>query len=282
MSADLEFSDLTIEGGLRDYALLREEFSDHPIYTNLLINEDLSAAALQVMFHSHERLQELDARITALNQRYHDGDLTAQEEEELQRLKSEAEPLERELTGIRAREIETIREFLQDFEKDADIHMGGAHVLGYQLIQIITNDLVVFGSAIGIGICLMLLLLFRGLEWVVIPVLCCALSVLGTIGLFGMLGIKATVISANFIALQLILTLALVIHLIVQFRESSAADPEANQERLIRETLRRKTGPCFYAGLTTSVGFGSLIFSGIQPVIAFGWMMIIAMAFPLP
>jgi uncharacterized protein len=280
-TADLELTDLTIEGGIRDLALLREEFTDHPIYTNLLVNEDLSAAALQVMFHGHDRQEKLNARITRLHQRYHAGDLTEQEEEELRRLEAEAAPIERELNRIREREIETIREFLQEYETDADIHMGGAHVLGYQLIQIITNDLAVFGGVIGAGICLMLLLLFRGFEWVLIPVLCCMFSVLGTIGLFGMLGIKATVISANFIALQLILTLALVIHLIVQFREESEADAEASQRDLIRGAMRRKTGPVFYAGLTTSVGFGSLIFSGIQPVIAFGWMMIIAMVFSI-
>src|SRR5690606_27124602 len=110
---------------------------------------------------------------------------------------------------------------------------------------------------------------------------CCLSSILSTMGLFALLDIKATVISSNFIALQLILTLAIVIHLIVQFRESAAAQPEASQSELIKITLHEKIGPCFFAGLTTSVGFGSLIFSGIQPVIAFGWMMIIAMGFSI-
>jgi predicted RND superfamily exporter protein len=98
------------------------------------------------------------------------------------------------------------------------------------------------------------------------------------VGLFGLLGLKATVISSNFVALQLILTLAIVVHLIVQYREYSNANPNWTQPQLITETFARKVQPCFYAGITTSIGFASLVFTNIQPVISFGWMMIIAMA----
>ncbi len=281
LSADIDLTQMTIETG--DYSLdvLREEFTDHPIYENLLINEDMTAVALQVLFRSNAELQDLDAQITALNQRYQDESITEEETAELERLEEQVAPLRKELSEIRVQEIEEMRRIIVNYTDDADIHMGGAHVLGYQLIQIITNDLVVFGSAIAIGICLMLLLLFRALRWVMIPILCCIVSVVSTMGLFAIFGIKATVISSNFIALQLILTLALVIHLVVQFREISAADSDISQKDAIRETLRRKIGPCFFAGLTTSVGFGSLVFSGIQPVIDFGWMMIIAMFFSI-
>ena len=36
--------------------------------------------------------------------------------------------------------------------------------------------------------------------------------------------------------------------------------------------------PCLYTALTTIIGFGSLVFSGIKPVIDFGWMMSIGLA----
>lgn len=282
LSGNIDLSQLTIESG--DYALatLEEEFSGHPIYENLLVNEDLSAAALQVLFRNDPQLDDLNAQITALNVRYQQGDFTSDDGAELQRLQAAAEPLEQALAASRSQEIEQIRQILQNYNAEADTHLGGVHVLAYQLIQIITNDLVVFGSGMAIGICLLLLVLFRALRWVLIPVVCCAISVLATIGLFSILGMKATVISSNFIALQLILTLAIVIHLIVQYRELSQASEsdlatEQDQRSLIRETLRKKIGPCFIAGITTSVGFGSLVFSGLQPVISFGWMMIIAM-----
>ncbi len=276
LSGDLDLSQMTIETGDFELSTLQEEFTDHPIYENLLVNEDLSATALQVLFRSNEELKQLDAQITALMHRYQTEDFSDADAEQLAQLEDQAEPLQRQLNQTREREIEQIRKIIDGYDDNADIHMGGAHVLGYQLIQIIVNDLVVFGGAIAIGICLMLLVLFRALRWLVIPVLCCVISVLVTMGLFALFDIKATVISSNFIALQLILTLAIVMHMVVQYREL-AYDENINHEDLIRGTLQRKIGPAFFAGITTSVGFGSLVFSGIQPVIDFGWMMIIAM-----
>lgn len=281
LRADLDLSSLTLEANDYSMEVLREQFTDHPIYTNLLVNEAMTATALQVLFRNNEEQQALEAQINELNALYQTQGLSSEQEAELERLVTQADPLRQALNRTRSEEIEQIRGFITQYEDEATIHMGGVHVLADQLIEIISNDLVVFGMAIAIGICFMLLILFRAPRWVCIPILCCLSSILSTMGLFALLGIKATVISSNFIALQLILTLAIVIHLIVQFRESSAAQPNASQRDLIRETLREKIGPCFFAGLTTSVGFGSLVFSGIAPVIAFGWMMIIAMGFSI-
>ena len=159
----------------------------------------------------------------------------------------------------------------------ANIYLGGSYVLGHQLINIIRSDLKLFGSAIGLAICIMLFILFKNWRWVFIPITCCITSVIMTMGLFGIFDLRTTVISSNFIALQLILTLAICVHLIVQYRQLANDAPKATQVQLVSSTIRKKIKPCFYAGITTSVGFGSLIFSGIQPVVSFGWMMIIAM-----
>lgn len=281
LTPDMDLASLTIESGNYDLATLTTEFTDHPIYTDLLVNADLSATALQVLFRTDPELQQLNAAINAINLRYQAGTLTEADSLELKALKVRADPLNRALTATREQEIASIRHIIDQFNTDATIHMGGVHVLANQLIQIIANDLVVFGMAIGLGICLMLSVMFRAWRWVAIPVLCCVCSLLATMGLFALLDIRATVISSNFIALQLILTLAIVIHLIVQYRENAAANASASEDELITATLQDKIGPCFFAGVTTSVGFGSLIFSGIQPIIAFGWMMIIAMFFSI-
>lgn len=274
--------DLTIAEGDFDQATLQEAFTDHPVYTDLLVNSAMDATAMQVLFEPNPELQSLNEDITALSaQRMEQGELSESEQSELERLETQREPLLQELSQQRQQEVEAIREILAPYQDRAQLHMGGVHVLAYQLIDIISSDLVIFGTAIAAMICLLLFILFRSFRWVTIPVLCCICSVLPTMGLFALLDIKATVISSNFIALQLILTLAIVIHLIVDYRELAAGDISKKHKVLIEETLRRKIGPCFFAGITTSVGFGSLIFSGIQPVISFGYMMIIAMFFSI-
>lgn len=260
---------------------LRDALSDDPIYEELLVNEDQTATAIQVLFRPHPELDTIYRDITRIQQHALERELTEDEQDRITQLQSEAEPLERALSQTRTEEIETIRRMVADYEGDAEIYLGGAHVLGHQLIKIIQNDLFLFGGIIAVMISLALLIFFGSFRWILIPAVCCSISVILTVGLFGMLGLKATVISSNFIALQLILTLAIVIHLIVQYREYSAAEPDWNQAQLIRAAFLKKVVPCFYAGLTTSVGFASLLFTNIQPVIAFGWMMIIAMFFSI-
>lgn len=256
---------------------LETTFSDHPIYEDLLINKSQTATAIQVLFKPHDELGDIQREINAIQKNMLERELTEDEQEQVEQLEEQAAPLEKSLSETRVDEIEAIREMLPEYQDDAELYLGGAHVLGYQLIQIIKNDLVLFGGIIVGMICLILSLLFRSFRWVLIPILSCAFSVLLTVGLFGLLGFKTTVISSNFIALQLILTLAIVIHLIVQYREYNEKEPDWDQKRLVLETCLVKAAPCFYAGLTTSVGFASLLLTGLQPVISFGWMMIIAM-----
>lgn len=279
-AAGLSSEDLaegTIERGKYRLADLDELFRGHPVYEDLLINRDQTATALQVLFKRDATLDAMQGRIVELQQESLRGELSDAQDEELERLQRQARPIERRLDEIRASEIETLRGIVAGYEDDADIYLGGLHVLGYQLIHIIRHDLVVFGGAIAAAIGLILFLLFRKLRWVVIPALCCACSLLSTMGLLGLLGLEVTVISANFIALQFILTLAIVMHLMVQYREYSAAHPDWDQRRLVGETLFRMAGPCFYSAFTSVVGFASLLTSGIQPVIAFGWMMMVAL-----
>ncbi|UTF59593.1 RND family transporter [Gilvimarinus sp. DA14] len=267
----------TIENKNFSPAQLKETFADHPIFEDLVINREQTATAIQLLFKADPQLSEIEAEITKLQEKMLQGELTDSETQRLANLQTRAEPIEKRLTATRNREIDRIREIIKPYEKSANLYIGGAHALGYQLINIVKNDLVVFGSAIAIIICLLLLALFRRLRWVALTATCCVSSVVMTLGLFGALGFKATVISANFVALQLILTLAIVVHLIVQYRETCEKHREWTQKQLLSEALRKKFKPCLYAGITTSVGFASLLLTDIQPVIAFGWMMMIAM-----
>ena len=185
--------------------------------------------------------------------------------------------LNKQLEQTRITEIEEIRAILVPFKKVGGFYLGGNNLLSYELIQIIQSDLVLFGSLIFIVIILLLWFLFRQVSWVLLPIVCCATSVVMTVGLLAALDFKVTVISANVFALQIILSLAMIIHLIVHYQELVLKHTSWSHQQLVLSTIKEKIKPCFYAGLTTTIGFGSLIFSGVQPVISFGWMMVVAM-----
>jgi len=63
------------------------------------------------------------------------------------------------------------------------------------------------------------------------------------------------------------------VHLIVRYHELYSENKGARHYYLISETMKSKAIPSIYTALTTIVAFGSLLVSGIRPVIDFGWMM---------
>lgn len=258
-------------------AQMRQLLTDHPIFTDLLLNKAQTAAGIQIVFKADTELSELERQILAIQQHTLNRELTVAEQNELEQLKQAADPIRQRLITQRQQEIEQIEHFNQQVNEHAATYVGGAYVVGQHLVDMIKSDLTSFGLAIAVIIAVLLLLIYRSWHGVFFPLLSCSVSVLLTCGLFGMLDIRTTVISANFIALQLILTLAVMIHLLGAYREIARDEPELDQQQRVTGMLVQKLSPCFYATLTTSVGFGSLIFSGIQPVVDFGFMMLIAM-----
>lgn len=277
LTSDADVAELTWQEQQFSPQQMQQMLSDHPIFTDLLINKAQTATALQIVFKPDPELGALEQEILAVQQNSLQRPLTADEEQKLEQLQQQADPLRQALVKQRQQELKQISHINQQVAQQAETFTGGAYVVAQHLVDIISSDLTVFGSAITGIIAVLLLLLYRSIRWVVFPLLACAASVWLTLGLFAVLDIRATVISANFIALQLILTLAVMIHLIATYREVARNNPDHSQQQRIISTLQQKLAPCFYATVTTSVGFGSLVFSGIQPVVAFGFMMLIAM-----
>jgi len=97
------------------------------------------------------------------------------------------------------------------------------------------------------------------------------------IGLLGLVGWKVTVISSNFIALMLILTMAMNIHMSVRYLQFKKMNPNVSNNEAILWTSGKMFWPILYTVLTTICAFLSLIFSDIKPIIDFGWMMTVGL-----
>ncbi|MFW5825295.1 MAG: efflux RND transporter permease subunit, partial [Marinobacter sp.] len=154
----------------------------------------------------------------------------------------------------------------------------GVPMIASDMIRFIENDLSTFGLGVLAFLLLTLVVIFRRWQWVVVPILCCGFTVWLVAGYLGWMQWPVTVISSNFVSLLLIMTLSLTIHLMVRYREYQQADPEQGRKQHLKESLASMVKPCFYMALTTMVAFGSLTFSGIRPVIDFGWMMTLGLA----
>ena len=142
----------------------------------------------------------------------------------------------------------------------------------------IKSDIIVFGFGVFVFIVLTLWFIFRNLKWVIMPLLGCSTSVIVMIGILGLIGWKVTVISSNFIALMLILNMAMNIHLTVRFLQLKKEFPEFTKNEAVFEASKKMVLPILYTVLTTICAFLSLVFSGIKPIIDFGWMMTFGLA----
>ena len=145
------------------------------------------------------------------------------------------------------------------------------------MIDYIQSDIKVFGTSILLFLILALLFIFKRPRWMMISMLCCLMGLIVMTGFLGLVGWPVTVVSANFVALLLIFSLSITVHLTVHYRELNSLHPEQSQRWLVQQTLINKWVPCLYTTITTMVGFASLLIAGIRPVIDFGWMMLISM-----
>ena len=171
--------------------------------------------------------------------------------------------------------ILNIRKILKDFEQSHNVklHLGGVNMIADDMVEFVKSDLHIFSYVIVGLIVGLLYILLQDIRFVLIPILISALSIITISGCFGLFGWEITVISSNFISLVLIMNISLVVHLIVKYKELSKKDTNKDHKTIIKQTLLSMIKPSFFVVATTIVGFSSLVFSGILPVVTFGWMM---------
>jgi len=279
-SSSVPFQDLgagirTLESSTVDRNLAKNEFKKSPLYQNLLVSPDLKTTALQIKFHTDAVYQDLLAHRDTLREKKLDQSLLAIEMTELKKTTQQLQEHRDEMRKTRHQDIVAVRTIMDNYREDAVLFLGGISMITDDLISFIKNDLKIFGIGILCFLIVTLGVIFRNLRWVLLPIICCACSAITMMGLLGMFGWSVTVISSNFISLQLIITMAISIHLIVRYRDLLIVNPDALQRTLILDTGRLMVTPLIYSALTTIIGFGSLLLCDILPVKMFAWMMIV-------
>jgi predicted RND superfamily exporter protein len=261
-----------------DMDLVRNEFATSPIYKSLLTSVDGSTTAIQVNIQRDTRYYQLLNERDELRAKAVAGELSAAEAAELDAVETTFSDYTSEAHERQAHLVAKARDIVKDYRGDAIVFLGGVPMIAVDMIDFVQSDLRVFGSGILIFIVVLLVVIFRSPRWVFIPLATCLFNVVFMLGLLSFLDWRLTVISANFVALLLIITLSVTIHLVVRFREYAAAQPEADQYSLVSQMVAVMAKPCLFTTLTTLVAFASLVVSGIRPVIDFGWMMTIGVS----
>ena len=258
-----------------------DEIVNSPIYKNYVISEDGKTSGIVVYLKKDERLAEyIKVKDKYYNQSIESG-LSKEEKVNYKKYLKEYEEY-KNLYNIRNHQnITEIRDVISKYGENAKIHLGGIPMIADDMMGYIKSDIVVFGIGVFLFIVFTLWVIFRNIKWVVIPLVGCATSVIVMIGLLGLIGWKVTVISSNFIALMLILNMAMNIHVTVRFLQLKKEFPKLTKNEAVLEASKKMMLPILYTVLTTICAFLSLVFSGIKPIIDFGWMMTLGLVISL-
>ena len=227
-----------------------EEILSSPVFKNFVISEDGKTTGIIVNIKEDVNLKNLDDKSKEEIEKYKD----------LRKKKNH-------------KNIVEIREIIKSYDNIGKIYLGGIPMIADDMMSFIKNDIIVFGIGVLLFIIVTLWFIFKKLIWIIVPLSSCFFSVLIMTGLLGLIGWKVTVISSNFIALMLILTMAMNIHMSTRFLQLKKNNPNLKNSEIIFMTTSKMFWPIIYTALTTICAFLSLIFSEIKPVIDFGWMM---------
>ena len=260
-----------------DLALVQKEVTSSPVFSNLIVSEDGSTTAMLLNLKSDQQYSDLHASRSALRLKQLQQGLSSEEEVSLAQISGRFDQVRSTFNRKRHDDINAIRAILTDYKNNAVLHLGGVPMVTDDMTTFIARDLVTFGAGVVLFILATLTLIFRRLRWVALPVASCLFAGLTVVGLLGLIGWKVTVISSNFISLMFILTMSMNIHLVVRFRQLKIDHPTLNHTERVWLVTRKMFWPCLYTALTTIIGFCSLVFSGIKPVVDFGWMMSIGL-----
>ena len=256
----LDNSDKPLQERLNNFVTLKDdgvdkqrgfdEIINSPVFRNFVISEDGDTTGIIVNIKRDDGLAKIDSS----------------NEQEIEKYKDYLKKKNHE-------NIIEIREIIKSYSEVAKIHLGGIPMIADDMMSFIKSDIVVFGIGVLLFIIATLWFVFRKLIWIIVPISSCFFSVLIMVGMLGLLNWKVTVISSNFIALMLILTMAMNIHMSTRFIQLRNKFPDLKNFDLILRTTQKMFWPILYTVLTTICAFLSLIFSEIKPIIDFGWMM---------
>ena len=256
----LNNSDIPLQERLQNFKTLKDDDIDKdrgfneiissPVFRNFVISEDGKTSGIIVNIKKNDELIDIDNRT-----------------------QKEIEEFKEKIKKQNHQNILEIRDVIKSYNDVGIIHLGGIPMIADDMMTFIKSDIVVFGIGVFLFIIATLWFVFRRIIWIIVPISSCFFSVIIMMGVLGILGWKVTVISSNFIALMLILTMAMNIHMSTRFLQLRENYPNKNILDLLTLTTSKMFWPILYTVLTTIIAFLSLIFSEIKPIIDFGWMM---------
>ena len=260
-----------------DLKKAEQEFTSSPIYVDNLVSKDLSTTAIKVDIEKNKKLVDLIEQKYVLLEKQKTETKNTQAISDIEQLRNNIS-VERQVINQRYKDVlDEVRGILSTQGNKGQFYLAGAPLIGNDMKEYVVKDIRTFGVAILGIMVVVLFIFFRKPAWIFLALICAVLNVLLVAGLASLLGFQLTIISSNFVALLIIFSVTLSIHVIIRYQEIQALNPNDSVEDEIKVAISQIITPCSYMVLTSATAFLSLIVSDINPVIIFGYIMILGL-----
>lgn len=261
---------ITLKSPLVDLELAKKELLNHPFFTQNIISKNSKVAGIVAYFEDDLILAELNKqKQIAQNNK---------NEKEAQKISKQIIDHKHKQALIESKIVEQIKNIKS---QKGQIALGGLLMISSDMIDYVKRDLRVYGGLLSFILALMLYIFFRRIRFVALIFLVCAFVLIVSSGIYALCGFAITIVSSNFVSLLLIISVSLCVHLCARYCELFAKYRRASQSRLVSAALLSKVSPSFFAVFTTIIGFLSLVFSNIEPIIKLGAIMSIGVGVAL-
>ena len=153
------------------------------------------------------------------------------------------------------------------------LRLAGVPLVYTYIMERVAHDLQVFGIAAAVLFSLGLLVIYRKIRYVILPLVTSLLPVLAILGYMAIAGVPFTVITSNLPLLLFVIALPYTIYLIERYLERRHLHPQEDGGEAIVRAAQSIWLPCVFSTLTTMAGFAAFTTSGIVPVKMFGILM---------
>lgn len=162
--------------------------------------------------------------------------------------------------------LNAIRKVVEPERGPEELHYAGIPVLTVYTSEYLRRDMLIFVPLSILVMAVVLALTFRSLAGVLLPLVTVGIATTWTMGFVSLMGRSVSIISSIIPSLLLTLGCAFTVHVLSRYYTEKGATAK---ERLLN-TSRHVAFPVLLSGITTVIGFGSMITNDVTQIFEFG------------
>ena len=152
----------------------------------------------------------------------------------------------------------------------SEVYLSGVPVVEQTYARITLGDMVAYIPFISVVMSLLLLVLFRHLHALIIPMVGLGIATVWTLGVMQLQGEPLNVINNIIPVIVLVIGVAESVHILARYYQFAHEVPKERKGDAIVDTMVHMAPACLLASLTTAIGFGSLVSAAIPTIRSFG------------